>query len=93
MKQNIQVKFAAQNSTSKRSQNIKRQGVLVMLGSATNMQGSIRTDFKRMAKVLDEEGLEKHGEVLKKAWDIPDPKYINKQTMYNTKLVVVLVVA
>ena len=67
--------------------------VLVMLGLATNMQGSIRTDFKRMAKVLDEEGLEKHGEVLKKAWDIPDPKYINKQTMYNTKLVVVLVVA
>ena len=37
--------------------------------------GSIRTEFKRMARVLaGVEGVENRAEALKKAWDIPDPK-------------------
>ena len=67
--------------------------VLATVKPTTNIQGSIRTEFKRMAQVLAKvEGVENHAEVLKKEWDIPDPKYINPQTLYNTTLVVLLVV-
>ena len=42
--------------------------------STTEVQGSIRTEFKRMANELKgiEGGVNKRTEALKKAWDIPD---------------------
>ena len=54
--------------------------MLATVRPTTNIQGSIRTEFKRMAQVLAKvEGVENRAEVLKKAWDIPDPK-IDEQT-------------
>lgn len=43
--------------------------MLATVKPTTNIQGSIRTEFKRMAQVLvDVEGVENSAEALKKAW-------------------------
>ena len=49
--------------------------VLATVKPTTNIQGSIRTEFKRMAQELaGVDGVENRAEALKKAWNVPDPK-------------------